>query len=43
LVYRDQTEQLISYFRGGADCIEIKAEQSVQAVTTQILAALKNK
>ncbi|MDD5209537.1 MAG: nucleoside monophosphate kinase [Elusimicrobiales bacterium] len=41
MVYRDQTEPLISYYRSNTEFIEIKAAQPPQAITAQILARLK--
>ncbi len=41
MVYRDQTEPLISYYRGTVEFFEVKADQPQQAITTQILALLK--
>lgn len=43
MVYRDQTEPLISYYRGNVEFFEVKADQPQQAVTTQILALLKSR
>ena len=37
MVYRDQTEPLISYYRGNVEFVEINAAQSRQAITAQIL------
>jgi adenylate kinase len=43
MVYRDQTEHLVSYYRGNVDLFEIKAVQPPAAVTAQILGFLKGK
>lgn len=42
MAYRDQTDPLISYYRGNAEFFEINAAQPVQTVTTQILTALRS-
>ncbi len=41
MVYRDQTEPLISYYRGNAEFYEINAGQPRQDITAQILTLLK--
>ena len=41
MVYRDQTEQLVSYYRGNTDFFEINGAQPLETVTAQILAAVK--
>lgn len=41
MVYRDQTEHLISYYRGNVEFFEVKASQPPEAVTAQILRLLK--
>jgi adenylate kinase len=43
MVYRDQTEQLISYYRSNEKFFEIDAAQAIAVVTAQIYAALKAK
>lgn len=40
-VYRNQTEPLVSHYRGNTEVIEIEATRSPQAITAQILARLK--
>jgi adenylate kinase len=40
MAYRDQTEPLISYYRGNVELFEIKADQPKQMITTQILSRL---
>jgi adenylate kinase len=42
MAYKDQTEPLLSYYRGNGILLEIKADQPPQAVTTQIAMALKS-
>ena len=42
MAYKDQTEPVMSYYRGSSKCFEVKADQSAQDVTTQILALVKN-
>ena len=41
MVYRDYSEQIFSFYRGNVPILEVKADQPVPAVTTQILAQLK--
>ncbi|HNW44973.1 MAG TPA: nucleoside monophosphate kinase [Elusimicrobiales bacterium] len=41
MAYRDQTEHLLIYYRGNVPVLEVKADQPVQAVTTQLLTSLK--
>ena len=41
MVYRDQTEPLLAYYKGNGVFTEIKADQSPQAITGQILSSLK--
>ena len=41
MVYRDQTEPLLAYYRGNGVFSEIKANQAPQAITGQILSSLK--
>ena len=41
MVYREQTEPLISHYRSATEFIEINATQPQQAITAQILARLK--
>ena len=40
MVYRDQTEPLLAYYRGNGIFSEVKADQSPQAITSQILSLL---
>ncbi len=42
MVYRDQTEQLISYYKSNDILVEVKADQPQQAVTVQVATALKS-
>jgi adenylate kinase family enzyme len=42
MAYRDQTDPLISYYRGNAEFFEVNAAQPVEAVTAQILTALRS-
>jgi len=42
MVYRDQTEHLISYYRGTVEFFEVKAAQPPQAITGQILNFLRS-
>jgi len=42
MVYRDQTEPLLSHYRSNGILMEINAEQPQGAVTVQIAAALKS-
>lgn len=42
MAYRDQTEQLLTYYRSNGILKEIKADQAQQAVSAQIALALKS-
>ena len=41
MVYRDQTEPLLAYYRGNGVFSEVKANQAPQAITDQILSLIK--
>ena len=43
MVYRDQTEPLVSYYKGNSFFLEVRADQPPQAITEKILSSLNSR